>query len=65
MNQMRRALDSLERNTDGVTVASLQRAFGAMAVEGLFAHGYVRVLIDDRYILSGRGHRCLHDARTH
>jgi hypothetical protein len=64
MNQLHRALDSLERNTPGLTVHDMRRVFGPMAVEGLFAHGYVRRWADDRFTLTTAGRRCLADVRT-
>lgn len=65
MNPMHRALDSLERNTGGLTVDQLRKAFGPMAVEGLFAHRFVRLWADDRYTLTEAGQRRLHDTRIH
>ena len=65
MNRMHRALDSLERNTQGLTVDEMRRAFGPMAVEGLFAHRYIRPWADDRYTLTAAGQRCLNDVRVH
>lgn len=56
-----RALDSLERNTDGITRENLERVFGPMAFEGMQTKGFIRPMRTTRFTLTEAGQRCLRD----
>lgn len=60
-SNLHRALDSLERNTDGITRENLQRVFGAQVFEGLQAKEFIRPMRTNRFTLTEAGQRCLRD----